>query len=77
MRYEGNMTICSPEAGNIPSHKGNNCFIIPNSYFDKFWNKHHLFVFQRVILLAGVQSNTTQLQMIMLLVRVVLPSDVT
>ena len=32
---EGNTTICSPEAGNIargrmlPSHKGNNCFIMP------------------------------------------------
>ena len=41
---EGNMTICSPEAGNIasgnitclggqivilPSYKGNNCFIMP------------------------------------------------
>ena len=34
------MTICSPKAGNIegeqiliiPSYKGNNCFIILNSY---------------------------------------------
>ena len=53
---EGNMTVCSPEAGNIvrersprvilpvagerivmlPSHKDNNCFIIPTCFIISF-----------------------------------------
>ena len=61
---EGNMMICSPEAGNIsqgrspraifpvageqiimlPSHKGNNCFIMPINIFSLQFEKKRILI---------------------------------
>ena len=69
---EGNMTICSPEAGNIargrspratllvegeqiamlPSHKGNNCFIMPINIFVCSVKKKKMNTDQRCVLIS-------------------------